>query len=192
MAKGFHILASGIKDFQGDLRKLPQEVINKVSGEMEDVAKVFVRNAKVDAPKDTAFLEGQISYIKIDELNFQVISGAFQAGFVEFGTKRNFEAIPGFEEEAASIRGIKGGDAEQFLENIKQWVRRKGIRFDSAGTYKSGAKKGTNRQLTLEQTAYIIYHFILLNGIKPHPYFFKHVVPASQELTRKLNAIVLD
>lgn len=191
MAKGFNVSVDmgGVSE---KLRGIPQIVVKEVSAVMENTAKEFVARAKRDAPVDTGFLKGQIGYLKLDTLSFQVISGAFQAGFIEFGTKRNYRAIPGFEAEAASIKGIKGGTAEEMLENIKQWVKRKGIRFESAGTYKSGAKAGRNRQLSLEDTAYIIYHFILLNGIKPQPYFFKQVEPARKQLQADLNAIVID
>jgi HK97 gp10 family phage protein len=188
----FKIKTTGFQDLIDRLSKAPDKIVKEVDGVFQDVAEKFVGRAKKDAPKDTgnAGLTGQISYRKEGELKYNIFSGSRYAGYLEFGTKRNFTPIPGFEKEAAEIKGLGGGgSAEEAIENIKAWVLRKGIRFQDATKYKSGKKKGQHRLLDPETTAYIIWHFININGIKPKPYFFKQVAIAEGQLEKDLKQI---
>jgi len=177
MAKGFSLSVSGLDKLRDKLGKLPDTVRRQVTAVMENTAKEFVSRAKKDAPADTGSLRNQITYERIGDEGFQIVSSSFQAGYVEFGTKSKFQPIPGFEAEAASIQGATGGTKEQMRTNIQQWVRRKGIRFSGK---------------TAEQTAEIIIWSILTKGIAPHPYFFKQVEPAQRQLQIDLNALVID
>ena len=189
MARGFTIRTTGIDELLKKLDKAPEKMRQLVDGVFENTAKEFVARAKRDAPKDTGFLTGEISYRRDGNMKFNIFSGSRYAGYLEFGTKRNFRPIPGYEKEAAELRELSTGTAEEAIENITKWVRRKGIRFESANKYKSGKKKGQNRLLTIEQTAWIIWHFININGIKPQPYFFKQVAIAEKNIDRDLKDI---
>ncbi len=190
MADGVKITTKGLDELINKLKQAPSEIHDEVDAVFENTAKEFVSRAKRDAPKDVGFLAGEINYARKGDMSYSIVSQSSYAGFLEFGTKKHYKAIPGFEDQAASIKGAKGGSAEDALKNIKAWVKRKGIRFQSAGTFKSGKRKGQNKDLSAEDTAYIIYHFIMLNGIKPHPYFFKQVEPAQAQLQKDLQSIV--
>ena len=185
----FKIKTTGFQDLINRLEKAPAKVVKEVEGVFENTAKEYVQRAKRDAPKDTGFLTGEISYRKEKEMRYNIFSGSRYAGYLEFGTKRNFKPIPGFEKEAAELKGLSSGSAEEAIENIIQWVKRKGIRFESASKVKSGKKAGQNRLLTVEQTAWIIWHFININGIKAQPYFFKQVAIAEGQLEKDLKLI---
>lgn len=182
----FKIKTTGFDELQKRLEKANKSVVKEVGGVFENTAKEFVQRAKREAPKDTGFLTGEISYLKEGDLRINIVSGSKYAGYLEFGTKRNFKPIPGFEAIASELKGKGSGTAEEAIENITQWVRRKGIRFESASKVKSGKKQGQNRLLTIEQTAWIIWHFININGIKPQPYFFKQVAIAESNLEKDL------
>lgn len=185
----FKIKTTGFDDLLNRLEKAPEKIQAEVNGVFENKAKEYVARAKRDAPKDTGFLTGEISYRKEKEMRYNIFSSSRYAGYLEFGTKRNFKPIPGFEKEAAELKGISSGSAEEAIENITQWVKRKGIRFESASKVKSGKKQGQNRLLTAEQTAWIIWHFININGIKAQPYFFKQVAIAEGQLEKDLKQI---
>lgn len=185
----FKIKTTGFQDLIDRLEKAPAKVVQEVEGVFENTAKEYVGRAKRDAPKDTGFLTGEISYRKEKEMRYNIFSSSRYAGYLEFGTKRNFKPIPGFEKEAAELKRISSGSAEEAIENITQWVKRKGIRFESASKFKSGKKQGQNRLLTVEQTAWIIWHFININGIKAQPYFFKQVAIAEGQLEKDLKLI---
>lgn len=182
----FKIKTTGFDDLLKKLEIAPKKVIELVDGVFENTSKEFVGRAKREAPKDTGFLTGEISYNREKDMRFNIFSGSRYAGYLEFGTKKNYTPIPGFEKEASEIRGMGGGgSAAEAIENITQWVKRKGIRFESAGKTKSGKV----RLLTIEQTAWIIWHFININGIKPQPYFFKQVAIAEGQLDKDLKQI---
>jgi HK97 gp10 family phage protein len=185
----FKIKTTGFQDLIDRLEKAPEKVVKEVNGVFENTAKEFTARAKREAPKDTGFLTGEISYKKEKEMRYNMFSSSRYAGYLEFGTKRNFKPIPGFEKEAAELKGLSGGSAEEAIQNIMQWVKRKGIRFESAGKYKTGKKAGQNKLLTIEQTAWIIWHFININGIKAQPYFFKQVAIAEGQLEKDLKLI---
>lgn len=185
----FKIKTTGFQELIDKLEKAPAKVVAEVNGVFENTSKEFVQRAKREAPKDTGFLTGEISYNKEKDMRYNIFSSSRYAGYLEFGTKRNFKPIPGFEKEAAELKGLSSGSAEEAIQNITEWVRRKGIRFESASKFKSGKKQGQNRLLTIEQTAWIILHFININGIKAQPYFFKQVAIAEGQLEKDLKQI---
>jgi hypothetical protein len=82
------------------------------------------------------------------------------------------------------------GTAEQALTFITAWVKRKGIRFESASVFKSGKKAGKNKLLSYEETAYFIFHHIMLVGIKPRPFFFPAMLNETPLLQRRLEQII--
>lgn len=185
----FKLNTKGMNELVRRLDRSRKNAIPLVEGAFEDTAKRFVARAKREAPKDTGFLTGQIGYEKAGSLNMEIFSSSKYAGYLEFGTKRNFKPIPGFEAEASALKNISTGTAQEAIENIMQWVKRKGIRIESASRFKSGKKAGQNRTLTIEQTAWLIWHFININGIKPQPYFFKQVAIAGTDLEKDLKLI---
>lgn len=190
MADGIKISTTGLAELIRKLATAPKEIQREVEAKLEDAASSFVARAKRDAPKDVGFLAGQINFAKTGPMKYDIASQSAYAGYLEFGTKKKFQNIPGFEDVAAQLKGTGTGSADDALKNIKAWVRRKGIRFQSAGTFKSGKKKGQNKDLSAETTAYIIFHFIMLNGIKAQPYFFKQVEPMIKQLETSLQNIV--
>lgn len=186
----FKIKTTGFQDLLNKLEHAHEKAEQAVDSIFENTAKEYVQRAQREAPKDTGFLTGEIAYRKEKEMRYNIFSASRYAGYLEFGTKRNFKAIPGFEKEAAELKALGStGTAEEAIENITQWVRRKGIRFESATKYKSGKKAGQNRLLTIEQTAWIIWHFININGIKPQPYFFKQAAIAEAQLKKDLEQV---
>lgn len=186
----FKIKTTGFDQLIKKLEQAPKKVTVLVDGVFDNTAKEFVQRAKRDAPKDVGMLTGEISYRKEKEMRYNIFSGSRYAGYLEFGTKRNFKPIPGFEKEASEVKSLgSSGTAEEAIENITQWVKRKGIRFESASKFNSGKKAGQNRLLTIEQTAWIIWHFININGIKAQPYFFKQVAIAEGQLEKDLKQI---
>jgi len=177
----------GFKQFQDLLKKAPQRLVKDLDGEVKLAAENFRDLAVKDAPKDRAGgsgLSGSIVVKNPNTLTWEVVVQKDYAPYLEFGTKLNFRAIPGIDSSVYKRKGT--GTAEQALESIKAWVKRKGIKFQSAGTFKSGAKKGQNNNLTLEQTAYIIFHFIMLRGIKAQPFFFKQIPLVRRDFFRRV------
>lgn len=189
MSRNIDIKIAGREKLLKAVEKGGIKIITEIDANFDAAAQQFVRDAQRKAPKDTGMLSKQVTYKREKILSYSISSGSKYAGYLEFGTKKRFKPIPGFEDVAASIRGKTGQTAEQAIDNIKAWVRRKGIRFESAGKFKSGKNAGKNKMLSVETTAYIIYHYIMLNGIKPQPYFFQNVEPMRKNVERSIEAI---
>lgn len=172
------VLTFDIKGFQDVLTRLeraPATIVQEVNRELKDSADRIARNAKRNAPVDEGRLRNEISVVKVSETQYDVVSPVSYSPFIEWGTRRKARVPAELASYAAKFKGAKGGSAADFLKAIMGWVKRKGVRFDSAGLFKSGKRKGKNKPLTVEQTAYIVFHFIMLNGIAPQPFFFKNL-----------------
>lgn len=86
MAQGYSIDIKGMKELQDKLANMPKQLQKEVSGVVEDGAKVFVRNAKRDAPVDFGVLRNEITYFPLGNLKFEIVSGARYSPYLEFGT----------------------------------------------------------------------------------------------------------
>jgi hypothetical protein len=184
------IILSGFKEFANKLKSLPKEIKEQGAAHVEDAALNWEERAKQAAPVDQGFLRSGIGAHKTGEMTWEVNSSSEESAWMEWGTGHHAKIPADLAAYAQQFKGKGGGTAEEAMENIKGWVKRKGIRFDSAGTFKSGAKKGQNKKLTEEQTAYIIFHFIMLHGIKPHPYFFIQKPAIEKELIANLRKLL--
>lgn len=176
MSKGVDIKLVGFDKVLNLIEQGDDLIIREVDGIMEAGSKFFVRNAKQAAQRfgDTGALAREIVYERRSLMNFSIVSGARYAGYVEFGTGSKFRSIPGFEDIAASIRGKTGLSYKEGLDNIKGWVKRKGIRFNG---------------MTQQQTAFLIFRSILRNGIKAQPYFFKNMGPTRAQIEKDLGNV---
>lgn len=162
MAQPFTLDLIGFAEIQQKMLTASERMSKDVEGVLERNAQIIARNAKRSAPTDEGYLKGQISVTKDGKLAYGVVSPARYSPFIEWGTKRRAKVPAELQNYALQFKGLKTGSAEEALNAIAGWVKRKGIKFASAG----------KKKLTVEQTAYIIFHFIMINGIKPKPFFF--------------------
>lgn len=184
---GIKVQIKGFDEFRKRLQNHPK-VVAGIGTQMQLGAEKIRAAAIKEAPSGAGhLLRDEIGKSQLDETSWGVFSNAKYSGFVEFGTGKHVVIPAGLEETASELKKANlGGTAEEALNSIMNWVRIKGIRFDSAATFKSGKKKGQNKKLTVEQTAYVIFHFIMLNGIKPHPFFFKQLDTYSPEILKSV------
>jgi bacteriophage HK97-gp10 putative tail-component len=182
----------GFEDIMGRLERAPARLVEEVNRELKDSADRIARNAKRDAPRDEGRLANAISVEKVSDTEYNVISPVSYSPFIEWGTRRKVRVPAELASYAAKFKGKTDGSVGDFLKAIIGWVKRKGIRFDSAGLFKSGKRKGKNKQLTVEQTAYIVFHFIMLNGIAPQPFFFKNLDAEKPVLLGNVTKVLKD
>lgn len=161
---GFNIQIEGIDqlrarfstDASGNLRQRAAFIIS-------DAAQRMALEAKKLAPGNTGFLQNLISAVKIDELNYEVISGADYSAFVEFGTRDKAVVPPELEEFAAQFKGTGESSSLSPKEAIFEWCRAKGIE---------------------EELWWSIYISIMVHGVAPQPFFF----PAADAVEPVLNS----
>jgi hypothetical protein len=168
------------KGFEELLKKLSEAgdtVVAEMDAEFEIIAKEFVARAKNHAPKDVGFLAGAITYRRLKDLQFEITSGSKYAGYLEFGTKKNYVPIPGFESVAAGIHGPGEGTLAEFKDNIREYI----------GRHKTSiTNKRTGKPMDLEEMVNFIVFSILKNGIKAQPYFFRQMAQAEDDLEKNL------
>lgn len=198
MAKGVSIQVEGLDRLKKKLGAIPENVKAEVDAEMAAVANEFVNRAVEAAPVDVGFLKGQITFNRIGEMDYEIVSGANYSAYIEFGTKSKVQIPAGLTSYAAQFKGNKGrGNLEDFHRALTEWVKRKGI---AASWSKWGQFNRFNRKRTKvseafrikenEEIARIIMIRILMKGIKARPFFFPQLPIAQSELNKNLKEVV--
>jgi hypothetical protein len=190
MAAPFTFDVRGLKDLQRRIDAAPAILRKEIDREIRDSADKIARNAQRDAPVDEGKIRQQINVEKTEDMLYKIVSAAEYSPYVEWGTKRRAKVPSELASYASQFRGKGRGSAQEALRSILGWVRRKGIRYESAGKFKSGQRKGRNKQLSYEQTAYVIFHYIMITGIKPHPYFFKNFDAEKPRIIKNIEAVL--
>lgn len=187
MSRGVSIQLEGFDKTIGKIKKLYPNVVDEVDAEMAATANEFVNRAVSAAPVDTGFLKGQITFDRLGEMNYEIVSGARYSPYVEFGTKSRVKIPAGLESYAAQFKGKGDGDYYDFLNAILDWVKAKGI----GGNYKGSIEKLSNKKKDrLVEVAEAIAFSIIRHGVKPHPFFFPQLPIAQTELNKNLKGVV--
>lgn len=143
-----------------------------------------VKSAKERAPANEGYLRNSISG-SVPGFQAKIVVTANYAAYLEFGT-RKFAAkyvatLPAdWKAYAATFKGKGGGTLDQFIQDIMQWVRQKGI---GALKTKSGNVSESKSSLdAMQSTAYAIALNILRNGIRAQPYLYPSVTDHTPKL----------
>lgn len=194
------VLSFNIKGLDATLKGVDnklKDVEQELQDELNAWASICSTEAKIRAPKDEGHLAGAINP-KFGKLEASVTVAVFYAAYVEFGTKKKAAAyvssLPSdWKTYAAQFRGKGGGDYFDFLNNILDWVIRKGIahRYSVKTQRKIGIKigSGSSDEQRLEQTAYAIALSIIRHGVKPHPYLFPAYEHTINDLKKNLKTL---
>lgn len=192
MAGTIDISIQGLNLFLDRIKRAPKVLQDEVGRELKDGADAIVQRAQRRAPVDEGRLKQGISRVDKGPLEYQVVSAAKHSPYLEWGTKRRVSVPSELSAYAATFKGGGGGSFAEFLKAILSWVKRKGIRFDSASKVKSGKKKGQSRKLTYEQTADIIALYISFRGIKPQPFFFSSAKEEEPNIIKRVQDVLKD
>ncbi|HRI24354.1 MAG TPA: HK97 gp10 family phage protein [Ferruginibacter sp.] len=151
------------------------EVETKVA--LTKFAKNTETEAKRLAPANEGRLRNSISGT-VEGFSAKLTVTADYAAYLEFGTRkfaaRYVATLPQeWKSYAATFRGKTGGSFDQFIQDIMQWVRQKGI---GGLKTKSGRTSESKDSLdAMQQAAYAIAINILQNGVRPHPFVYPSV-----------------
>ena len=163
----FTVEIKGLRELTAQFDKLPEKLQKETAAVLENGAKTWVGKAKRDAPKDMGRLAQGISYFKSGALAYTVVSSAEYSPYVEWGTKSKVQVPAEVAEYAAQFRGGKGtGNAK---EMIYLWMERVGIP---------------------KERQWIVFISIVVNGIKPHPFFFKQMQQVRQQVEQQITQVV--
>lgn len=164
----FTVDIKGFDGFAERMKSASEKVFAEVDAEIGASIKQMELGAKQDAPKDQGLLVNEISSFQEQPLVWQLVSAASYSAFVEFGTKSHVVIPPWLEAEAAKFRGQAGGTlgAKQAIFN---WCKRHGID---------------------PKFWYPIFIKIMVQGIRPHPFFFKQLDAEKPNLINRLQQIM--
>jgi len=181
--KGLDAVVKAANDIAANAKRDVQDELNAFAIRVQ-------KQAQLLAPADNGILRNSI-VTEFGDLNVSVFSTLNYAAYQEFGTSKFAAAyvssLPAdWSSYAATFKGKTGGNADDLLQAIMEWVKRKGIVPRATKTAKTGRVTNDKKQQATDDdaAAYAITLSILRNGIKPHPFLY----PAYQEQVKVLEA----
>jgi hypothetical protein len=194
---------TGLKEVQAQIESFTKNLPKNADAIVKSGVNKMARDAKEEVPVDMGAMKGGISVKTNGFADYSLVSNASYSPYIEFGTKGNYQPIPGIDASEFKGKGSKEG-GKGFFENILAWVKRKRI----AGTYSSGIKrkkgggfevggskgrrvgKKADIERENEQVAWAIYLSIQKHGIKAHPFFFKQGDKHGPEIIKQIEQLV--
>ena len=180
MAGVLTVEVKGLKELQAKFGNASKLITDGIDKALTKGAMRIATNAKKRAPKDRGGLASSISADTSTYLDKRVGANVFYAAFIEFGTGKHaaqyVATLPAdWKTYAATFKKSgDGGTFDDMVQEIYDWMKRVGMKG-------SGGKK-----LSMND-AYRLAKYILLNGIKPQPFFY----PAFNDERPKIEAEVL-
>jgi hypothetical protein len=180
---------TGLKEVQAQIENFTKNLPKNADAIVKSGVNKMARDAKEEVPVDMGAMKGGISVKTNGFADYSLVSNASYSPYIEFGTKGNYQPIPGIDASEFKGKGSKEG-GKGFFENILAWVKRKRI----AGTYSVKTRRRTgkkaDREREDEQVAWAIYLSIQKHGIKPHPFFFKQLGKHGPEIIKQIEQLV--
>lgn len=180
------ITLTGWKEFEQKALDMTKILPSEMNTAARHAAQTWEQLADRDAPIDFGGLRRGISSHKIGTANWEVVSAKNYSAFMEWGTKTHVSVPAELSDYASQFRGTGTGDYFEFLNNILDWVKRKGLaRITNSYTGKSRTKKDD-----LILVAQTIAFFIMKYGVRPHPFFFQQKPIAEKQLLQDLEQMI--
>ena len=171
------IKLNGLDNLIATVEKTAKRAESETKVALTKFAKNTETEAKRLAPANERRLRISINGT-VDGFTAKITVTADYAAYLEFGTRkfaaRYVATLPqDWQSYAATFRGKGGGTFDQFIQDIMQWVRQKGI---GGLKTKSGRTSESKSSLdAMQQAAYAIALNILQNGIRPQPFVYPAV-----------------
>lgn len=171
MSKPFTLELQGIDKLMTALSGMPEKVKKEIGAEIRFAAEEIEATAAQQAPADQGLLRNEISSFKVDELEYDIVSAADYSAFVEFGTRGKAVIPAGLQDYASQYMNRKGATSLGAKEAIFNWCKRKGID---------------------PKAWYPIFLSIMINGTRPHPFFFSALDKVKPKLIERIKNILTD
>lgn len=188
----FTFKIEGLDKLKARIKELPKDVQEEVVGEIQawgsEVNNAQLANISQQNIQDLGALQQNTKAVYNTE-GVELISNVYYAPFIEFGTGAKVKVPAELNDYAIQFKGQKRGDYYDFLNNILDWVKRKGI----ASRYSVKTRKALNSKADKErliETAQRIADSILRNGIKPRPYFFDPYLKKRRSLLVRIAKVI--
>lgn len=184
---------TGFDKALADVNSLATKAKQDVKVALVDFGTKVETDAKRLAPADEGKLRNSINSVyNASNMTVTITAASDYAAYMEFGT-RKFAAqyvatLPqDWKTYAATFKGKGGGDFDQFLKAIMEWVRRKGI--GGLQTKSGNVSKSKDSLAAQKSAAYLIAMKILREGVKPQPFLYPAVKAHTPELISDIKKI---
>lgn len=189
---GVSIKISGIDSLIKDINKTVSQANTEVKKALVTFETSVVKDAKAQlqhgtngrVTSNTGKLASSI-FGDVKGFSASIVVTANYAAYIEFGTRKFAAAYVAtlpqdWKTYAGTFKGKGGGTMDEFIQNIMEWVRQRGI---GGLKTKSGNISNSSDSLSaMQSAAYAIALNILQNGIRPQPFLY----PAVKKHTPKL------
>ena len=185
------IKLNGLDNLIATVEKTAKRAESETKVALTNFAKNTETEAKRLAPKNESRLWNSINGT-VDGFTAKITVTADYAAYLEFGTRkfaaRYVATLPqDWQSYAATFRGKGGGTFDQFIQDIMQWVRQKGI---GGLKTKSGRTSESKSSFdAMQQAAYAIALNILQNGIRPQPFVYPAVTKNTPVLAADIKKV---
>ena len=182
MAKILTVSVAGIKIATATLNRLKQAAIDDINDEMYlsalAVQEKAILNIRNNGANDQGFLlKGMVLQEDYAARRFETGNIMYYSPYVEFGTGRKVSVPSEWAQYASQFKGkANHGNFEQFVQNLIDWMKRKGI------TPNEG-----NDEKDYRHVAILMAMDIYQNGLTARPFLY----PAYQEVVKDLKKRVL-
>lgn len=166
--RGVSIEVQGLDRLIKKFEKMPAQVTATMDAELDSIAQDYQNRAHSAAPTNIGQLGNEITYRKVGEMNYEVVSGAVYSAYVEFGTRSKVQIPAGLESVAAQFRGGRHSSLNA-KEAIFRWCKDKGIP---------------------QEAWYPIFIKLMVVGMNPHPFFFTHLPWAQSEVSKRSKQVI--
>lgn len=165
------ITLTGFAEFEAKLQNIPKKLQNELGQVAKFAADTWEQLAKKDAPVDQGRLRNEIKAVKLSNIAAEVVVNSEQAPWIEWGTRSRVRVPAELVAYASQFKGkgstLKGKGTAK--EMIFAWCKRKGID---------------------KKAWYSIYRSIMINGIRPHPFFFIQRPKVEKQFTQDVRDIL--
>lgn len=159
---------NGFSQFADKLHELPSVLRKEVGEETFEAARHWADLSRRAAPKDQGRLVGSISASRTGELSSKMTCDVNYGAYMEWGTKK-YVRVPGeLAGYAATFRG-GGAGGSKAKEMIYAWMKRVGIP---------------------KEFQWVTFIRIIVNGVRPHPFFFPPKPIVEKEFVNNVKKII--
>lgn len=187
MAK-FTVKIKGLDQLKKKLNaKGQKDLVNDIRNEFKLAAKNIASLARSYAIVNNGLLRNSIEFESTSTLGFSIYSKASYAPYVEFGTKTKVQVPADMQDIALQFKNSKQdrGNWQEFKENIKNWIKQKGIVPQI-----NGRNAVNPDQQDWDDMYFLIMMSIYKNGISPKPFLYPAFKEGTKDLQKQIDNVI--
>jgi hypothetical protein len=153
----FKLDLEGYEKTINELRKLDNKISQDVDDEIGKSLRNMEKTMKTLAPVNDGHLKSNIQVVQNGLLEWEIGCYVPYAAYMEFGTKKKYDPVTGYEKLAEAAKGKGTGNYREFLKSLERWVEKKISKKNAKGI------------------AFAIARKIIVDGVKGNHFFTRGI-----------------